>query len=220
MGKPIYQLVKENLINEIQDAAPNTPIMSERELAEAFKVSRMTVRRAVQELVQEGYLYTNKNKGTFVADEKLRKTNISTEILETHDKYKVIHFNRREPDKYVASKLEMSAVDTCTRLVRVNYKDKKPVSVDEIYINTKYLNNDRLEPVNFLEQFVENIEVMATRKDFIPVLIPVKYAQLLNMDMGKPVIKVETTYLSAKGQPYIYSNTYNNPDQITITITT
>lgn len=220
MGKPIYQIVKDNLIIEIEEAAPNTPIMSERELAEAYKVSRMTVRRAIQELVSEGYLYTNKNKGTFVADEKLRKTNNSGEILDANDKYKVIHFNRREPDKYVASKLEMSLGEACTRLVRVNYKGKKPVSVDEIYINSKYINNDRLEPVKFLEQFMENIDVMATRKDFIPIMVPVKYAQLMNMEINIPIIKIETTYLSAKGLPYIYSNTYNNPEQVQITITT
>lgn len=208
------------MIREIEDAAPNTPIMSERELAELHQVSRMTARRAIKELVTEGYLYTNKNKGTFVADEKLRKTNITDEIIDLHEKYKVILFNRREPDKYVATKLEMSKTDKCTRLVRVNYKNKKPASVEEIYINSKYINNDKLEPVKFLEQFVENIEVMATRNDFLPIIIPVQYAQLLNMELNVPVIKVETTYLSAKGTPYIYSNTYNNPEEVLISITT
>ncbi|MFI3212281.1 MAG: GntR family transcriptional regulator [Eubacteriales bacterium] len=220
MGKPMYQKVKDKLISEIENAAPNTPILSERELADQFKVSRMTVRRSVQELVMEGYLYTNKNKGTFVADEKLRKTNVSVEMLEMHDKYKIIHFNMREPDKYVRNKLEMGAGDACTRLVRVNYKGKFPASVDEIYINSKYINNDKLEPVKFLEQFIENMDVMVAKKDFIPMMVPVKYAHLLNMELEIPIIKIETTYLSVKGQPYIYSNSYNNPEQVQISITT
>lgn len=220
MDKPIYQVVKEKLILEIEDAAPNTPIMSERELAEEFKVSRMTARRAVKELVTEGYLYTNKNKGTFVADEKLRKTNISVEMHENGNKYKVILFNMREPDKNVASKLEINKADKCTRVVRVNYNNKQPISVDEIYINSKYINNDKLEPVKFLEQFTENMEDFVVKKDFIPMIIPVKYAQVLNMQMDVPIIKVETTYLTVKGVPYIYSNTYNNPEQIVISITT
>lgn len=219
MGKPMYQIVKDNLIKEIEDAAPNTPIMSERELADMYSVSRMTVRRAVQELVMEGFLYTNKNKGTFVADEKLRKTNTSEEIIESYDKYKVIQFNMKQPDKYVAGRLEMATTDTSTKLVRVNYLNKKPASVDEIYINSKYINNDGLEPVKFLEQFMENIDVIATKKDFIPMLIPVQYAHLLNMELNVPIIKIETTYLSAKGKPYIYCNTYNNPTEIQITIT-
>lgn len=220
MSKPIYQSLKENLIQEIKDVAPNTPIMSERELAGAFKVSRMTARRAIQELVTEGYLYTNKNKGTFVADEKLRKTNINEEILDSGDKYKVIHFNMREPNKYVKAKLEMAGVDTSIRLVRVNYKEKKPVSIDEIYINSKHINNDHLEPVKFLEQFTESIEDKVTQKDFIPMKVPVQYANYLNLDIDIPIIKIETTYLSVKGQPYIYMNTYNNPEEILIRITT
>lgn len=220
MSKPIYQKVKEDLIREIEDAAPNTPIMSERELAVSLKVSRMTARRAIQELVTEGYLYTNKNKGTFVADAKLRKTNNPGESLDIKDKYKVIQFNMKEPNKHVAEKLELKGIDKCTRLVRVNYKEKKPVSVDEIYINSKYINNDRLEPVTFLEQFIESIDEMVAQKDFIPMLVPVQYAQQLNMEINTPLIKIETTYLSVKGQPYIYSNTYNNPKHIQIRITT
>ncbi len=101
MAKPIYQSLKEDLIEGIKDVAPNTPILSERELATAYKVSRMTARRAIQELVTEGYLYTSKNKGTFVADEKLRKTNLNEDIIETGDKHKVIHFNAREPQKEI-----------------------------------------------------------------------------------------------------------------------
>lgn len=220
MGKPIYQLLKENLIGEIESAAPNTPIMSERELAEVHQVSRMTARRAIKELVTEGYLYTNKNKGTFVADKKLRKTNIPVEIVEVGDKSKIIFFNRREPDKYVAGKLEMIQTDKCTRIVRVNYKNKQPASVDEIYINSKYINNDNLEASKFLDQFMENMEETVVRKDFLPMKIPVQYAQVLNMKLDEPIIRIETTYLNVKGTPYIFSNTYNNPEQVLITMTT
>ena len=216
----MYQIVKESLIIEIESAAPNTPIMSERELAEVFKVSRMTARRAIQELVTEGYLYTNKNKGTFVADAKLRKTNMPGDNLDSSDKYKVIHFNMKTPEKHVLDRLELRDMEKCTSIVRVNYKNKQPVSVDEIYINSKYINNDRLEPVKFLEQFLDNIDVMVVQKDFLPTLVPVKYSRLLNLELNTPIIKIETTYLSVTGKPYIYSNTYNNPEQIQIRITT
>lgn len=220
MAKPIYQSLKENIISEIKDLAANTPISSERELAAEYKVSRMTVRRAIQELVTEGYLYTNKNKGTFVADEKLRKTNINEDILDTGDQYKVIHFNTREPNKSVKEALEMSGIDSCIRLVRVNYKGDSPVSLDEIYINSKYVNNNNLEPVSFLEQYTESIGDKVTQQDFIPELVPVQYAKYLGVDINTPIIKIETTYLSVKGRPYIYSITYNNPREVLIRITT
>lgn len=219
MAKPIYQELKENLIEEIKDVAANTPILSERELASAYKVSRMTARRAIQELVTEGFLYTSKNKGTFVADEKLRKTNLNEDIIETGDKHKIIHFNMREPQKEIKTILEMSGIESCVRLVRVNYKEKKPVSVEEIYMNGKYINNQDFDAVKFLEEFKERTEEMVGQKDFVPTVVPVQYANYLGLDIVTPIIKVETTYLSVQGKPYIYIITYNNPKEVLIRIT-
>lgn len=62
MAAPIYLKIKERLMEDIRDKSVSTPIDSERELAVKFDVSRMTVRRAVNELVAEGYLYRNKNR--------------------------------------------------------------------------------------------------------------------------------------------------------------
>ena len=45
-------------------------IPSEREFAEMYQVSRMTVRQAITNLVGIGQLYREKGKGTFVATEK------------------------------------------------------------------------------------------------------------------------------------------------------
>ena len=39
---------------------------SERELMETYQVSRITVRKAIDELVTEGYLYKIQGKGTYV----------------------------------------------------------------------------------------------------------------------------------------------------------
>ena len=51
-------------------------IDSERTLAEENNVSRMTVRQAIGELVQEGLLTREKGKGTFVCEPKLKQKNI------------------------------------------------------------------------------------------------------------------------------------------------
>ncbi|HBE85228.1 MAG TPA: GntR family transcriptional regulator, partial [Lachnoclostridium sp.] len=54
MGAPKYQKIKQDLMEEIKDASVNTPIASERELAGRYNASRMTVRNALNELVEEG----------------------------------------------------------------------------------------------------------------------------------------------------------------------
>jgi DNA-binding LacI/PurR family transcriptional regulator len=44
----------------------NDPILSERLLTEQFHISRISVRKAIKELIEENYLYTVPGKGTFV----------------------------------------------------------------------------------------------------------------------------------------------------------
>lgn len=65
---PKYYIVKRAIIRKIEkeEYKENELIPSERELTEMFGVSRITVRRAVDELVGENYLYRIQGKGTYV----------------------------------------------------------------------------------------------------------------------------------------------------------
>lgn len=54
-----------------QDLMPGDKIASERELCERFQVSRMTVRQAIDGLVNDGVLVRQQGRGTFVAQQKM-----------------------------------------------------------------------------------------------------------------------------------------------------
>ncbi len=68
---PLYEQIKQRLLQDIETGVlePHTRLPSERRLVEQFGVSRITVRQALSELVQEGYLYTQPAKGFFVAEQ-------------------------------------------------------------------------------------------------------------------------------------------------------
>ena len=103
LATPRYLEIKQQLLDEINGKPVNSPIASERELAIRFDASRMTVRNAVNELVEEGVLYRDKNKGTFVADRKLIKKNLTSELLQEHDAmdFSVIYFSVKNVNKLV-----------------------------------------------------------------------------------------------------------------------
>ncbi|HKV59573.1 MAG TPA: GntR family transcriptional regulator [Ktedonobacteraceae bacterium] len=73
---PLYYQLKEVLRQQIQAGhlAPHSSIPSEPELVSSYRVSRATVRQALTELVNEGLLYRQHGKGTFVCEPRVQQT--------------------------------------------------------------------------------------------------------------------------------------------------
>ena len=71
--KPLYVQLEELIRNNIDTGIwkPQNAIPSESELSKEYDLSRMTIRTACQNLVQEGVLYRVPGKGTFVSEPKI-----------------------------------------------------------------------------------------------------------------------------------------------------
>src|SRR5579859_4785033 len=76
---PLYYQLKEVLKQQIRAGhlAPHTAIPSEPELVAQYHVSRATVRQALTELVNEGLLYRQHGRGTFVCEPRVQQRSIS-----------------------------------------------------------------------------------------------------------------------------------------------
>src|SRR5690554_138709 len=70
---PIYSQIEDWIKDKIlnNDFKVDDMIPSERELMNLFSVSRHTIRQAIGNLVNDGYLYRMSGKGTFVKDRHL-----------------------------------------------------------------------------------------------------------------------------------------------------
>ena len=66
---PIYEQIKNSIINQIMndELKEDDAIPSIRNLAQDIKISVMTIKKAYDELEQEGYIISKQGKGTFVA---------------------------------------------------------------------------------------------------------------------------------------------------------
>ena len=75
---PVYYKLQKILQNEIESGrwSPGEKISPERSLAELHRVSINTVKKAILNLVHEGYLYRIQGKGTFVAGTALRSESL------------------------------------------------------------------------------------------------------------------------------------------------
>src|SRR5712672_2197152 len=70
---PLYERVESVLAGDIADGSlpPETQLPSEDGLVARFKVSRTTVRKAIQNLVERGLVEVRRGKGTFVTHPKI-----------------------------------------------------------------------------------------------------------------------------------------------------
>ena len=108
----VYFNIKEQIIKG--EYQPNDIMPPEYELEKQFHVSRITVRKAISMLSEEGYLYVKQGKGTIVLDCKTQqKLNYVTSFSETlrEKGYRVssksIHVERIIPSQSVLEKLSL-----------------------------------------------------------------------------------------------------------------
>lgn len=215
--KPVYIQVIENLKEEIMHKCPNEPIMSERELALHFNISRMTARKAVDALVNDGYLYRIKNKGTFVADKTLYKSNT---LYEEHEDtvYKNLYFNVIPADKEIAEKLNVKVEELILKIVRTAHYKGQPQTLDEIYFVKKYLSSDDIANISKVVNIKKCINESVVEQRFYPMIVPFKYAVLLEIAQGTPIINVQSIMRNHLGVPTLFFSSYLNPHQVTIQI--
>ncbi|MDO4478613.1 MAG: GntR family transcriptional regulator [Lachnospiraceae bacterium] len=161
---PLYYTIIEYLMREIEDGliGPDESIKSERELMEQFGMSRTTVRKALDVMVNEGYLYRIQGKGTFVAKKK-REHGLNVFVSNSEEikaqghvpSYKVISCEVVNPRPSVARKLGISEEEKIFRLERVLYSDDEPVNITISHIPYKYVPG--LARIDFAKNSLYNV---------------------------------------------------------------
>ena len=140
---PIYIQIEEQLKQQIQqgDFPIGTTIPSERELTERFDVSRMTVRQAITNLVNDGLLYREKGRGTFVASPKVEQplnglTSFTEDMMARGmvPSSKMINFEILEPESDISAALQLAQGDEVYFVERIRFADDKPMAIERTYL--------------------------------------------------------------------------------------
>ena len=150
-----FAQIKQHIYKKIASGEwpENHPVSSENALAQQFSVSRMTARRALQELTDEGLVIRSQGSGTFVAPIKSQTSfmairNIADEIRSRGHQYQArVHVLREEPATgLVAEPLELVAGDSVFHSLVVHYENSLAVQAEERYVNPRlvpdYLRQD------------------------------------------------------------------------------
>lgn len=227
-----YQSIKKDLKNKLTDGAWGDTgcLPPERELCDIYQASRMTVRKAVDDLETEGLLYRIHGKGTFVKqsskiNQPLAKlSGFSDDMIARGKKpsSKILLLDIIPASEIVAEKLNQRKGDPVILLRRLRFADDFPMAIE-----TSYLNYNIFKPVYekisegslyalmkqqlniFPKKAIQSIEVSELSKweaellgnESLMVAL-LMYRQTFD-DLDRPIEYVESKYRSDKYKFYI-----------------
>ena len=199
---PKYYLVKkaivENIDNEVYDS--KEPIPSERELMETYQVSRITIRKAIDELVTEGYLYKVQGKGTYVKTDEgsnnlFSITSCTEDVLKlglTPSK-KVFVSELVDANVKRAKALEITTSDNVYMIGRILYADKEPLNYTLTFLPEKIfpgLSKYDLKKESLYQIITEvyGVKITKARRTIEAIGAQDEIAEYLDIEEGTPII--------------------------------
>ncbi|MBR0598238.1 GntR family transcriptional regulator [Sinanaerobacter chloroacetimidivorans] len=205
--EPLYYKVKKDIEQKITEGAYKKGdfIPSEPELEQYYKVSRTTVRKAINMLVEEGYLTIVRGMGTKVTPSKLKHKGAElmsfTELMKRQGmvpEVRDIQIRRIHPDQEVLEALELKPWEEVYEIFRVRTADGEPITINTSYIPYRLVENrdlsvlkDKQSLYQVLEDF--NILVQNTEDTMSAVKASQKQAEILQISKNDPLLYIERT---------------------------
>ena len=137
-----YNIIVKAIIHDIDQGVlqARDRLPSEKELQERFNVSRVTVRKAVDVLIEEGYVIRDYRKGTFSSERiTYKKMNeivsfTRSALLRGDVPSTIVHsITDVKPDPFLMKYLRISAEETLTRICRTRLTNGFPLIYEESY---------------------------------------------------------------------------------------
>ncbi|EGT3617322.1 GntR family transcriptional regulator [Clostridium perfringens] len=204
---PVYYQLKEMIKEKITKGTWQVGqcIASERELTEAYGVSRMTVRQALGELVQEGLLVREKGKGTFVCEPKVKQEDMMSfsDIIKKAGRSlitKVLDFEVINTPDELADTFDVEKIYKINRLRLV---DGEAVANEVVYIPCEYcgfVTKEDLEGSLFKLLEEKGYVIESTESALAAVIMDEELKNLFNVDKQVPLLKSHNAALNSEGE--------------------
>ncbi len=212
---PIYHQLEKYLKQQIENGVlmEEEAIPSEREYAETFQISRMTVRQAINNLVLEGYLKRQKGRGTFVNKRKIEQelrgmTSFTEEMIARgmQPTSKLISFQIQPADTKTAQELQMTPNDLVYIIKRIRLADGAPMALETAYIPVNLVPGLTAENSNqSLYQYIENdlsLSISEASQEIEASIASSKEAESLSIKSGEPILLIVRISYLANGTPF------------------
>lgn len=209
--------IKEDILSE--KYKPNEQLPFEKELCEKYNVSKMTVKKALDLLVNDGLIIKRRGSGTFVKDitekeiqriiEKKQFSGLTTTSIGHKVTSKVLEFKIINATKEIADILKIEEDEFIYFVHRVRYVDVKAVVIEKTYIPLNLIPGMKLADVKksiygyIKDKLGLNIQsahstVRAMKSDELD-------RKYLNLEKDEPILEVERVAYLDNGKVFEYS---------------
>jgi len=227
-GRPRHEQVSDWLRDRLTSGhyAAHDQLPSESELCELFGVSRITIRRALATLENEGLIYRRQGLGSFAAPPKLpqglvRLTDFGQDMARAglQATSRLLHRAPEDAPPAAAAALGLEVGDPVVRLDRVRLGDGEQVALDRTWLPpfyAQFLEGRDLtrETIYGVLEGACDIPVVRARYRIEATVASEADAQLLGLPEGAPLLLVERVTYTTSDRPVYYQRRYYRADRV------
>lgn len=191
-------------------------LASETDLARRYRVSRMTVRRALEVLRDEGLVNARKGSGWFVAVDPVRQSlgrfpTIEAAIAGSGVSWerRVLEFRFEDADVDVAHALELTAGAEVLRVRRLNLAGGEPLAVVTVWIPAPLgaaLSRADVERATFYDLLpLHGVQLRSAVQTITASIASAEDAEALHIAGGSPLLVCRRVTRDAAGAPAIFA---------------
>jgi GntR family transcriptional regulator len=233
---PLYVQLEQIIRSQIMtgERLEGEQIPTEKDLAGTYRVSSVTVRQAIRNLVEEGLLARRQGKGTFVQGGVTNIKNIMTlnvrgdinDIVPeglSSQKVEVLDMGSMNSNQRVASALELSQGEQVLRIRRTRSNNGVVLSYIKNYlpfdIGEKIKKDDLLShPMLYVLRNTLGLPVKTGVQYITAVVADYEIASALSVSISSPVLYLETIIYIEGEKPVDFVQTFYRSDQFKYTL--
>lgn len=219
-SKPLYEQIKEYILRQIQSGVyvQGQRIPSERSLSETLQVNRLTVKKAIDELVLAGHLSVQIGKGTYVNQRKFdlqleTLTSFTEEMTRRGQRTssKVISAGMQPVSTLDARVLCISPGEPVVSLVRLRLADDIPMAIERTQLVAAYcpgiLDHHDFSRDSLYDALMRDYGVQLTRAEqsIEARRATAEETRLLEIAPEDPILEMTRLTFSATGQRIEYA---------------
>ncbi|MFD1485506.1 GntR family transcriptional regulator [Lacticaseibacillus baoqingensis] len=220
MESPVYIQIHNKIRQDIEAGKwqIGDRIPSERDLAVVFNVSRMTLRQAIQTLVDEGILERRIGAGTFVANQKVQEkvsgVTSFTDVMIAQGKQpssRTISYHIAKPSLSESEKLHLDDGAQVLRMERVRYGDAIPISFEVATVPYDLVKDfSKSEVTKSLYHALESkggFVLGGAQQMVSAMLASERIAEYLEIKRGSAILRLRQVSFLQDGRPFEYVRT-------------